>query len=247
MTDCTAGGGTQIFDCSMLRGLTFEAVVAIVTDFLRESRWDGEAPLMVIQWLPAQMSPSIQLWIPPPPSPVVCEGVFEQQFFPSNETRFAGGVLADLPDPIHRPLVDQGILIGTLLQRLGYRGRCSMDSIVLDCDSDTPRIYFIECNARWGGISIPMTLMNRVLGYDHDRRYICAANEDSRFRGMGFSELRTILKDYLYPAMGEQRGIVMYNIECLESSDRFDIVSFAEARLSAQALFNEVKQVLRNA
>ena len=44
---------------------------------------------------------------------------------------------------------------------MGYFGRLSLDAILLAQRGANPAIRWIEANARWGGVSIPMTIANR--------------------------------------------------------------------------------------
>lgn len=55
-------------------------------------------------------------------------------------------------------------MLASLFQRLGYVGRCSFDMILVGDGVHNCRLEMIECNGRWGGTSLPMTLMNRIFG-----------------------------------------------------------------------------------
>ena len=49
-------------------------------------------------------------------------------------------------------------------RHLGYFGRCSFDAILVGGDPAAWQLHWVECNGRWGGTSIPMTLANRLVG-----------------------------------------------------------------------------------
>ena len=49
-----------------------------------------------------------------------------------------------------------------LFQKLRFFGRCSLDCVLTGADQGEQRVHWIECNGRWGGVSIPMTLANRL-------------------------------------------------------------------------------------
>jgi hypothetical protein len=51
-----------------------------------------------------------------------------------------------------------------LLQRLGYFGRLSLDAVLLVGAGGASTLHWIEANARWGGVSIPMTLSHKLSG-----------------------------------------------------------------------------------
>src|SRR5690606_17302709 len=113
--------------------------------------------------------PSVQLWIPPRPAaeegapadPVV-EGVFTQLLGSAGE--FMGGAPSRLPAAVQARLAQEAVYLGGLLQALGYVGRCSLDAILVGDDPHGATPHWIECNGRWGGMSIPMTLANRLVG-----------------------------------------------------------------------------------
>ena len=56
------------------------------------------------------------------------------------------------------------MVLATVFQHLGYVGRCSFDLVLIGDSIETADFQFIECNGRWGGTSLPMTLMNRMFG-----------------------------------------------------------------------------------
>ena len=100
------------------------------------------------------------------------DGIFEQAFEGPG-----GGVRGGVVPPIFRgafsdEVVDRSWLIGRLFQRLGYVGRCSFDLILVGERMDRSRLEFVECNGRWGGTSLPMTLVNRLLPSRTRRPYV---------------------------------------------------------------------------
>ena len=110
------------------------------------------------------MSPSVQLWIPgrDAGAPVV-EAIFDQSLR-SLEGEFVGAVPSGLPEAWQLRLATEAALLGCLLQELGYFGRCSLDAVLVGEDLASCALHWVECNARWGGTSIPLTLVNRLVG-----------------------------------------------------------------------------------
>jgi hypothetical protein len=127
--------------------------------------WARTYPLAVGVWETAVLdNPSVQLWIPANGGglPIV-EGVFSQTVdLVAGE--FLGVVPSDLPAPIRQRLAGEARLIARLWQQLGYFGRCSFDAVLVGDTPETARLHWIECNGRWGGASVPMTLANRLRG-----------------------------------------------------------------------------------
>jgi hypothetical protein len=87
----------------------------------------------------------------------VAQGVFEQTVF-GTEAAFVGAVRCGLPQSLQVRLIDQAIRIGGVLQALGYYGKCSLDAVI--CARGT--VHWIECNARWGGVSLPLQILHDI-------------------------------------------------------------------------------------
>ncbi len=109
-------------------------------------------------------SGSLQTWIPPmADGDPVLEGVFSQML--SGEAGcFYGCCPLELPPDISRSLGEAASKLTLLFQQLGYVGRCSFDFLLVGSELESARVEFIECNARWGGTSVPMTCVNRLFG-----------------------------------------------------------------------------------
>jgi len=127
--------------------------------------WDGEFPLLVGVWdSPTQSSPSVQIWIPAAADgPPVIEGVF-QQTVEGMQGVFVGAAPAELPRDWMDRLAGEAMRISLLLQAVGYYGRCSLDAVLTGKTLRDAELHWIECNGRWGGVSIPMTLANKLVG-----------------------------------------------------------------------------------
>lgn len=134
-------------------------------------------PMMVQVWKRDVLtSPSIQLWIPlPGDGPPVIEGIFEQ-YVTGQAGRFSGAMLASLPDDWDFRLSRDALMLGCVLQALGYFGRCSFDTVISGENFGSARLHWIECNGRWGGVSVPMSLMNRLFAPDETPAYIISHN-----------------------------------------------------------------------
>ncbi len=143
-------------------GLSAFAVSIYLRARLRHLGWPERYPLAVEVWDENVLtSPSVQLWIPHQENgdPMV-EGVFEQVII-GEEGAFFGAAEAKLPSSVDVELCAQAFKLGLLLQNLGYYGRCSFDAVLYGPDIEHSKIHWIECNARWGGVSIPMSFVNR--------------------------------------------------------------------------------------
>lgn len=109
-------------------------------------------------------SPSIQMWIPAIADgmPIV-EGIFAQTVR-GEHGAYTGAMRIVLDDTLTDRMVNEATRIGLTYQALGYYGRLSLDSVLVAQGGDPPDLKWIEANARWGGVSIPMTICNRIAG-----------------------------------------------------------------------------------
>ena len=170
LPDSASSLGNFVFESESLLRLTSLRVLDRLRDALHSAGWRGRFPLLVTGWeQPVGANPSIQLWIPESTTgPPLVEGIFEQHLA-SEAGLFAGVVPSDLPPGWQRRLAVEAWRLASLFQDLGYFGRCSFDAILVGEDPACWQLHWIECNGRWGGTSIPMTLANRLVG-DWTRR-----------------------------------------------------------------------------
>ena len=224
-TRCASAMGNEVFDSAVL--LT-QDVESVVEGFLRRTEWDGLEEVLAVVWEEADVSPSTQTWIPPlgRGEPIV-EGVYEQ-ILEGPEKIFVGS------RPWKHPVADQlsstSTRVARELQKLGYVGRCSFDFIVLDDE----RARFTECNGRWGGTSIPMSLVDRLVpGSRPPYRAQDFVSPD--LMGTSFEEVQSRLASELYdPASGEGR-FILYNVGPLNASGKLDVIALGKTQERAEA------------
>jgi len=163
--DGAGGGGNVVLRSSSIHGKTQGEVERELRELMSNIRWDADSELLVDVWEQDVLcSPSAQFWIPPiGDGPPVAEGLFVQTM-QGEEGVFVGAAPARLPDGCTHEIAERCWLLARVFQRLGYVGRCSFDVILVGERLEDCRVEFIECNGRWGGTSLPMTLVNRLLG-----------------------------------------------------------------------------------
>ena len=132
---------------------------------LRAIGWQGRYPLLVGVWdSNVVCSPSVQMWLPKIESgPPRVDGVFEQRVR-GLEAAFVGAQPTTLPSGMQTRLAHEAMRIASVLQRLGYFGRCSFDAVLVRGPGSDLVPHWIECNGRWGGVSIPMTAAAMLTG-----------------------------------------------------------------------------------
>lgn len=146
-------------------------------------------PLLVEVWdANVLTSPSVQTWIPNPgEGPPLVEKIFEQILHGEHAT-FTGAFAAALPPVIEAQLINGAQQLAALFQQLGYFGRCSFDAIVIGKSLKEATVHWIECNARWGGASIPMSLVHRLAEPGAQPHYCVVQNDDSPYRALDFAD-----------------------------------------------------------
>lgn len=142
--------------------------LALIHRFLRRQLaaigWRGRYPLLVGVWdSDVTCSPSVQMWLPRiEHGPPRVDGVFEQRVRGVNAA-FVGGERSTLPEAVQVQLAHEALRIAAVLQRVGYFGRCSFDAVLVRRGAGV-HPHWIECNGRWGGVSIPMTAATSLAG-----------------------------------------------------------------------------------
>lgn len=147
-----------------IQGKSLTDVRSHLLDSLHACGWTDTYPVLVGVWdADVACSPSAQLWIPDiSEGPPICEGMFEQSVV-GREGRFVGAARSTLPIATRTALTDQAVRLAQVLQRLGYFGRCSFDAVIQRRGAGPDVIHWIECNGRWGGVSIPLSALHTRL------------------------------------------------------------------------------------
>ena len=213
---------------------------------LRLAGWRGDYPLMVTAWeSPVLSSPSVQLWIPlAQEGDVVVEGIFDQALSgPAAE--FVGAVPTTLRESLCKRLADESAALGCLFQKLGYFGRCSFDAIIVGETEETAQVHWIECNGRWGGTSIPMTLANRLIG-DWSRAYVLIA-ERNDFPGppWPFADFCGDMGDLLLRRGGPAQGVAALSPSRIEAGTGYELLVLAPGPAQAGHCMSRIADAFR--
>lgn len=191
LPNCVGGDGNVVVPASELRTASLREIPEKLKPHFRKLAWDGATPILIDCWeSPVIGSPSAQIWIPADADqrPIV-EGVFTQ-CIEGVEGMFVGSMPSRLEPELHQEIVDRCWTLARLYQRLGYVGRCSFDMILVGDSSPSARLEFVECNGRWGGTSLPMTLMNRLFGDWRRRPYaVQVVHHITGLERLGFAQV----------------------------------------------------------
>ena len=240
--------GNIVMDSSRISGRSLAGLRDDLYRSLAEAGWRGDFPLLVTAWeQPILASPSVQVWVPHPFERLpVIEGIFEQRLV-GRKRAFVGAVPSTLPQNALHQVATEGLQLAYLLQVLGYFGRCSFDCILLSDHGFELRVHWVECNARWGGVSVPMTLVNRLMG--DWSRHPFAITQINHLSGKArpLTNVIKILADRLFIAGKRETGVIIMTPGPLEAGTGADLVVMADSIAAAEDLTHEVAARLSKA
>jgi hypothetical protein len=234
LPDSAGGAGNLLLRAGELKNQPLGEIRAMLRRKLEPLGWTGNKLLLVSCWESEVISaPSVQAWIPPAAdgNPII-EGVFEQMLH-GEEGIFEGSHPARLPRHLLRALMQDSAALCELFQLLGYVGRCSFDTIMVGPTAQTAKIEFLECNGRWGGTSLPMTLANRLFGNWRSRPYTSREIVVPGLKRYHFSDLTRQLKQELYDKRTGRGWLVLYNPGHLLADSGIEILCLGKSQLQA--------------
>lgn len=155
--------GNIVFDAAVFKEASLHIIHSQLADRLSATGWRRQFPILIGTWDQEVISsPSVQIWVPSikEGAPII-EGVFTQ--IVSGAARgFIGAEPASLSGAVSESLKLEALKLARALQFLGYFGRLSLDAVLIGVESSKVEIHWIEANARWGGVSIPMTVAHKI-------------------------------------------------------------------------------------
>jgi hypothetical protein len=244
LPDSASSAGNIVLASAEVVGFSLKAIQERIRRLLRQAGWRGEFPLMVSAWeQPVIASPSVQLWIPlfGDGAPII-EGIFDQ-VLQGTAGAFVGAAPSAMPAALLDRLADEAGCLAGLFQALGYYGRCSFDAIIIGAPDGATVLHWIECNGRWGGVSIPMTLANRLLG-DWARASF-AVIESGELGGVGRrlgAVLRAVSDDLFVPRL-KPRGAVVLSPTGIEQGSGFELMVIDHTAAAVRARADGVGEV----
>ena len=235
---CASGMGNEVFDGSRLRRIGPAEVERLVRGFLERTEWTGGEDVLAVAWEETPISPSVQLWIPPLGlARPRLDGIYEQ-ILEGPEKVFAGSRPSTLPERVNVTLGEAALRVSSVLQELGYAGRCSFDLLLLGDPEGEFRIRFVECNGRWGGTSTPMHLVDRLVGGPRPP-YRAQDFVHPELVGASLSEVLQRVEAELFDPTTGAGIFVFYNVGPLERFGKLDVVAFGRSQEEADAAVGE--------
>jgi hypothetical protein len=237
LVDSASSAGILVLNAEEFDGRSLREIRDLVLQRLQRVGWRGSYPLLAVAWeQPVLASPSVHLWIPEHEAgEPLCEGVFDQRVV-GHVSEFAGAAPSALPAALQHRLAGEAVRIGAVFQRLGYFGRCSFDAIVVGERAERALVHWVECNGRWGGVSLPLTLVNRLTGNWAEHPFVVLEEAHLELAPRSFESVLAALEGQLYER-GGAAGVVLLSPGRLEQGDGFELLaigkSVEEARFMA--------------
>jgi hypothetical protein len=216
-----------------------------ILDVLAARGWQSTYPLMVGIWdYPVMASPSVNVWIPHrEDGPPIIEGVFTQVLRGEKAT-FVGAEPSDLPKPVEDRVLLGAACLAQYFQNLGYFGRCGFDAILVGNSIDRAVIHWIECNGRWGGVSIPITVANRLVGDWAKKSIIIVQRTHLRMPPRPLDAVLERLKGHLFSPANNQEGVVLLAPGRLIDGSGLNVMVIAHTRSNAKGHLEAVMRML---
>jgi hypothetical protein len=245
LTGSASSAGNLVLDSADIESVSLAVLRMRLRRNLQRLGWRREFPLLVTAWEhPIIASPSVQLWIPRRgEAEVVVEGIFDQIVLGTARV-FGGAAPTALPGRWQGLLADEASRLACLFQELGYFGRCSFDAIVVGGDLASAELHWVECNGRWGGTSIPMTLANRLTGDWQRRPFVVIGRNDLQGRPQSLARFLGQMEQELYRPPEHTSGIVVLSPGRIEQGSGYELAVFGTSLPAAQGLAERIALAL---
>jgi len=242
--DSAGSAGNIRLEKAHLDTMTLAEIRQLLMSRLHAVGWHDIYPILVGVWdAHVTHSPSAQLWVPKAGegAPIV-EGIFEQHV-QGGTAAFAGAAQSVLPPAIQTRLSAEALGIADVLQHLGYFGRCSFDAVICQVHDATDVIHWIECNGRWGGVSIPMTAAGQLVS-PTAKTAISIAQETVQGSPMHTAALRKLLGDLMFNKGRRDRGIVILSPPESARGVSVNLLAIGDSQEAADDMLGEAMQRL---
>lgn len=243
--DSAGSLGNVMIHSETIAGKPLGLIRENILDILGERGWQGTYPLMVGVWdYPVIESPSVNIWIPEREegAPII-EGLFTQALRGA-EAAFIGAEPAELPEPLAERILREAVCLAHYFQNLGYFGQCGLDAILVGDALESASIHWIECNGRWGGISIPITLANRLVGDWTEKSIIIVQRSNLDLPLRTFGAVLDRLKGHLFGFGGLREGVVLLAPGRLLHGSGLNLLVIADTKARAWAELQAVTRLL---
>ena len=235
--------GNLVLESEYVRSLASRELRDELLERLHAIGWRGRFPILIGVWeVAALASPSAQVWIPRAGQGVpMIEGIFGQILSGENQS-FIGAAAIDLPQPLEARFYQEALEISYYFQCLGFFGRMSLDALLTGRDLNNATLHWIECNGRWGGVSIPMTAARNLPGIGSSAELLVMQRV---FRDSNIAGFETLLKNvssWTYASDKGKGAVFLEPTDDFQQNVTFFVV--APSQTAAQSIGTSVLQAV---
>ncbi len=247
LTNSASSAGNLVFAAKSICAMRPQALRDFLSKQLSGIGWRGNFPLLLTAWEePVACTPSVHLWIPRPEQgkPIV-EGIFDQNVI-GEISEFNGASPSRLSTDSQQRLANEAIQLGTVFQHLGYFGQCSLDAILIGQDPDTAVLHWVECNGRWGGVSIPLMLANRLIGDWGQRGLVIVEEAHWQCPPCDIDRILSVLADELYIHNQRTDGVILLSPGRIMDGSGYELMILDSSQPLAEQRATRVVRKLRD-
>ena len=234
--DSAGSVGNVMIESGTLVGKPLALIRQNILDILGEQGWRSTYPLMVGVWdYPVIASPSVNIWIPRrEEGPPIIEGIFTQTL-QGPAAKFIGAEPSEFPESLTERILRDGVCLAYYLQSIGYFGQCGFDAILVGDSLESASIHWIECNGRWGGVSIPIAVANRLIGDWSNNHIIIIQQTHLHLPSRPFGAILDKIRKHLFSPASRDEGVVVTTPERLLYGSGLDLLVIGDNKVRAHA------------
>jgi len=186
----------------------------------------------------------VNVWIPAREegAPII-EGIFDQALR-DPEAAFVGAEPSELPGSLVERILRDAACLAAYLQRLGYFGQCGFDAILVGDAPESASIHWIDCNGRWGGVSIPIAVASRLVGDWTKRAIIIVQRTHLDLPSRTFAAVLDKIKGHLIGPGARGEGAVILAPGGLLHGSGLNLLIVAGTKARAHAELQAVTSLL---
>lgn len=235
--------GNLVLESDYVRSLTSRKLRDELIERLHAIGWRDRFPILIGVWeVAALASPSAQVWIPrTDDGPPIIEGIFGQILAGENQS-FIGATAIDLPQPLEARFYQEALEIAYYFQCLGFFGRMSLDALLTGPDLSNAALHWIECNGRWGGVSIPMTAARNLPGIEDSSELLVVQRVFRDSNITGFDALLKDVSTWIYSRDKGEGAVFLEPTDQFQQNVTFFVV--APTRATARHIGTSILQAV---
>jgi len=224
LPDSASSAGNLVLNSGEIRKSSIQQLYQQLNSRLLTLGWNGKFPLLVNAWEnPIIASPSVHLWIPAIEVGLPLVEAIYDQHTSGLEREFDGATPCRLGQDWQFRLARQAFQLGRVLQHLGYFGRCSLDAIIIGADLERAQLHWVECNGRWSGVSIPLSL-NRRLDRVHAMPFVILEEAHQQLAARELGQVLQSLESLLYQSGKRESGAILLSPGRLLDGTGFELM-----------------------